>query len=167
LTLADRCRAIELLVLDVDGVLSDGGIAYTDPGVESKEFFVRDGSGIKLWRRAGKRVALLSGRAAQTTLVRAKELGVDAVVQDADDKRPGFARLLRDLQVEPRQVAYLGDDVPDVPILQQCGLAAAVADACPDVLRVAHFVGRAPGGRGAVRELIELILRCQGLWRPW
>jgi 3-deoxy-D-manno-octulosonate 8-phosphate phosphatase (KDO 8-P phosphatase) len=167
MTLADRCRPIEVLVLDVDGVLSDGGIAYSDEGAETKAFFVRDGSGIKLWQKAGKRVALLSGRAAPMTLTRAKELGIDLVVQDSTDKRPGFERILTEMRAEPRHVAYVGDDVPDVPILRRCGLAAAVADACPEVLRAAQFVTRAPGGRGAAREVIELILRCQGRWSAW
>jgi 3-deoxy-D-manno-octulosonate 8-phosphate phosphatase (KDO 8-P phosphatase) len=163
-TLADRCRRVTALVLDVDGVLSDGGIIYTGQAVEVKRFHVRDGSALKMWQQTGMRLALLSGRTAQPTLVRAAELGIAPVVQGGPRKQPGFARLLHGWQIPAAQVAYLGDDTADVPVLRDCGLALAVADACADVRRVAHYITRTPGGHGAVREAIELILRCQGRW---
>src|SRR4051794_22870014 len=170
LSLADRCRLVDLLVLDVDGVLTDGGIVYgaatgAAEVVEWKQFHVRDGSGLKAWRQAGKRSALLSGRTARVVEVRAKELGIDAVVQGAGDKAAAFAALLEAQGGHPEQAAFVGDDAADVPVLLRCGLAVAVADACPEVVRAAHYVTRRPGGRGAVREIIERILRCQGLWR--
>jgi 3-deoxy-D-manno-octulosonate 8-phosphate phosphatase (KDO 8-P phosphatase) len=165
LTLAERCARIELLVVDVDGVLTDGGIVYTDNGVEVRSFHVRDGSGLKLWRLAGKGAALISGRASQAVAVRAAELGLAPVVQGAANKLPAFRTLLSEAGRQPEEVCYIGDDVPDLPVLRDCGLAAAVADACPEVRAVANYVTRAPGGRGAVREVIELILRCQGRWQ--
>jgi 3-deoxy-D-manno-octulosonate 8-phosphate phosphatase (KDO 8-P phosphatase) len=171
LSLADRCRLVELLVLDVDGVLTDGGIVYgaavtgTAEAVEWKQFHVRDGSGLKAWRQAGKRSAILSGRAARVVEVRAAELGIDAVVQGAADKAAAFAALLEAQGCRPEQTAFVGDDTADVPVLLRCGLAVAVADACPEALQAAHYVTHRPGGRGAVREIIERILRCQGLWK--
>jgi YrbI family 3-deoxy-D-manno-octulosonate 8-phosphate phosphatase len=163
LTLQDRCTRIELLVVDVDGVLTDGSIIYSDNGVELKVFHVRDGSGLKLWQQAGKKSAIISGRSANMVAVRAAEVGIGQVVQGAADKLPAFQGLLQGLT--PEQVCYVGDDVPDLPVLHRCGLAVAVADACPEVIAAAHYVTRAPGGRGAVRETIEFILSAQGLWQ--
>jgi len=169
-SLADRCRAVELLVLDVDGVLTDGGIVYGGAAsaeaevVEWKQFHVRDGSGLKAWRQAGKRSAILTGRTSRVVDVRAAELGIDVVVQGALDKGAVFAALLESQGFRPEQVAFVGDDAADVPVLRRCGLAVAVADACPEVLWAAHYVTCRPGGRGAVREIIERVLRCQGLW---
>lgn len=163
-TLAQRCAAIEVLLLDVDGVLTDGGIIYGDDGREWKVFHVRDGSGLKIWHLAGKRSAVISGRSSSVVDVRAMELGISLVLQGAADKRPAYQRVLTDMAVRPEQVCYMGDDVPDLPILHNCGLAVAVADACPEVRTAAHYVTGAPGGRGAVRETVELILRCQNRW---
>jgi 3-deoxy-D-manno-octulosonate 8-phosphate phosphatase (KDO 8-P phosphatase) len=153
-------------VLDVDGVLTDGSIIYAGNQVESKHFFVRDGSALKLWRQCGKQAAIISGRNSSIVEARAAELGITPVIQGRFDKLPGYRQILRTTGHAPEQVCFVADDLPDRPILQRCGLAAAVADACPEVLALAHFVSRAPGGRGAVREVIELILRCQGRWQP-
>lgn len=162
--LAARCAPIELLVMDVDGVLTDGVIAVDDRGVESKHFFVRDGSAIALWRRAGHRAAILSGRWAPVVDRRASELGIAPVVQGASDKRASLRDLLGRLDLDRRQVCYMGDDLPDLPALLDAGLSACPADAAPEVRDAAHVVAAAPGGRGAVRELVELILRQQGRW---
>jgi 3-deoxy-D-manno-octulosonate 8-phosphate phosphatase (KDO 8-P phosphatase) len=164
-SLAGRCRNIELLLLDVDGVLTDGGIIYTDNGVELKQFHVRDGSGLKIWEYLGKRAAIISGRTTKIVEVRAAELGIRPVYQGKLEKMPAFRQVLADCGVRPEQVCYIGDDVPDLGILAACGLAVAVADACPEVRAIAQYVTRAAGGRGAVRETIELILHCQGLWQ--
>jgi YrbI family 3-deoxy-D-manno-octulosonate 8-phosphate phosphatase len=164
-TLQERCSHIAMLVLDVDGVLTDGGIVYGDNGVELKQFHVRDGSALKIWQHAGKRAAIITGRTSPIVAVRAAELGIDPVYQGAMEKMPAYRRLLTDAGLGPEQVCYVGDDVPDLPLLGSCGLAVAVADACPEVLAAAQYVTRAAGGRGAVRETIELILRCQGLWQ--
>ena len=164
-SLADRCRPITALVLDVDGVLTDGGIVYGDDGVELKQFHVRDGSGLVIWRRAGKRAAVISGRRSRVVEVRAAELGVAPVLQGVADKLAAYRQLLAETGLRPEEVCFVGDDLPDLPVLRSCGLAAAVADACAEVRADAHYVTRAPGGRGAVREVIELVLRCQGQWQ--
>lgn len=163
--LSQRCAAIELLLLDVDGVLTDGRIIYGDDGVEWKVFHVRDGSGLKLWHNAGKRSAVISGRTSRAVEVRAAELGVSFALQGVADKGPAYQRILRDAKAHPEQVCFIGDDIPDLPILTNCGLAVAVADACPEVRAVAHYITHARGGNGAVRETIEWILRCQNRWQ--
>jgi 3-deoxy-D-manno-octulosonate 8-phosphate phosphatase (KDO 8-P phosphatase) len=160
-----RCAAIELLIVDVDGVLTDGGIIYSDDGAELKQFHVRDGSGLQIWKFVGKRTALITGRKSKVVAVRAAEVGIDPVIQGAPDKLPAYRDLLATGGWRPEQVCFVGDDVPDLPVLRNCGLAVAVADACAEVLADAHYVTTAAGGRGAVRETIELILRCQGLWQ--
>jgi 3-deoxy-D-manno-octulosonate 8-phosphate phosphatase (KDO 8-P phosphatase) len=163
-TRAERCRAIELLVLDVDGVLTAGAITYQDIGGEFKSFHVRDGAAIKCWHGTGKKAAILTSRTSKAVERRAKELGVNHVLQGAEDKSLGFRGLLEDIRLSAEQVCAVGDDLADVPVLQQCGLAIAVADACPEALATAHYITRLNGGCGAVREAIELILHCQGTW---
>jgi 3-deoxy-D-manno-octulosonate 8-phosphate phosphatase (KDO 8-P phosphatase) len=162
----DRFARIELLLLDVDGVLTDGRITYTDRGEEIKSFHARDGSGLKLWRQAGKRVAILSGRTSPAVTRRAGELGIDLVIQGADEKLVAFRRILVETGLRPDQVCAVGDDLPDLPVLLACGFAVAVADAVPEVKWAADFVTTLPGGRGAVREAIEWLMRCQGTWEP-
>ncbi len=164
--LAERCRRIELLVLDVDGVLTDGRIVYTDNGIELKYFHVRDGSGLKMWQMAGKKVAILSGRESAAVERRAAELGITTVVQGLAAKRASYDRILAEQHLQPDQACFMGDDLQDLPLLHCSGLAVAVADACAEVLAAAHHITKAAGGNGAVREAIELILRCQGRWQP-
>jgi 3-deoxy-D-manno-octulosonate 8-phosphate phosphatase (KDO 8-P phosphatase) len=163
-TLAERCAAIELLVLDVDGVLTDGRIIYAADGVEIKAFHVRDGSGLVFWQKQRKQVAILSGRKTKTVDMRAQELGIRHVRQGVQDKAAAFRQLLHDLGLRAEQAAGVGDDLPDLPVLRSVGLAFAVADACPEVRAAAHHVTVANGGRGAVREVVELILKHQGRW---
>ncbi len=163
-TLAERCRAIELLVLDVDGVLTDGRIIYTDDGTETKEFHVRDGSGMKAWRSLGKQTVIITGRRSKAVERRAAELGIVQLHQGVDDKRAVYLSVLTTGGWKPEQACCIGDDFTDLSLLKNCGLAVAVADACPEARKVAQFVTQQPGGRGAVRETIELILRCQGKW---
>jgi 3-deoxy-D-manno-octulosonate 8-phosphate phosphatase (KDO 8-P phosphatase) len=168
LSLQQRFARIELLVADVDGVLTEGGIVYGESGgqvaLEVKTFHVRDGSGLKLWHRAGKRSAVITGRTSDLVQLRAGELGVGWVFQGAANKREPFARLLIEAGLAAEAACYIGDDLPDVEPMKQSGLAVAVADACPEARAAAHYITRAPGGRGAVRETIERILRCQGAW---
>lgn len=159
-----RCAAIELLVLDVDGVMTDGLIVLDDRGVETKRFCVRDGAGISMWRSAGKRAAILSGRAAKVVDLRAEELGISPVLQGVKKKGARLTELAEELGVELSRVAYMGDDLPDLPALNRAGLAACPSDAAEEVKEVAQVVTSSPGGRGAVRELVELILRAQGRW---
>jgi 3-deoxy-D-manno-octulosonate 8-phosphate phosphatase (KDO 8-P phosphatase) len=159
-----RCRAIELLVLDVDGVLTDGVIAVDDHGVETKHFHVRDGAGLTAWRRLGKRAAILSGRSARAVEHRAADLSIAPVLQGVERKSGAFRSLLKELGLEPGQACYMGDDLADLGPLRLAGLAACPADAAAEVRDVAHLVTTAPGGRGAVREVIEAILGAQGVW---
>ena len=159
---AERAAGVRLLVLDVDGVLTDGRLYFGSDGEALKVFDVRDGHGIKMLREAGVEVALLTARRSPIVEQRARELGIVLVMQGAADKGAGFADLARATRLRHEQCAYIGDDWPDLAALAQAGLAATVADAAPEVRRVAHWISSAPGGRGAVRELAEFILRAQG-----
>ncbi len=167
-SLMERCRAIRWIILDVDGVLTDGDITYaavrgrTTTETEIKAFHVRDGSGLKLWHGAGFHSAIITGRSSPIVSHRAEELGVSRVFQGASDKMPSLLTLVQENGIATSAVCYVGDDEPDVPLLGTVGLAVAVADACPSARAVAHYVTTASGGRGAVREVIERILRCQG-----
>lgn len=167
LTLQQRCQPLDMLLLDVDGVLTDGQIIYADNEVEIKAFHVRDGSGLKIWQLEGKQAGIITGRSSPVVEMRGAELGLKPILQGAADKLQAFRDVVAKAGLTPRQVCFIGDDLPDLPILCQCGLAVAVADACPDVRAAAHYVTQLPGGRGAVRETIELILRCQGRWQKW
>jgi 3-deoxy-D-manno-octulosonate 8-phosphate phosphatase (KDO 8-P phosphatase) len=167
-TLADRCNAIELLVVDVDGVLTDGGIEYgsaRDGVMELKRFHVRDGFALRAWERCGKKTGLITGRDSPIVVARAQEVGIGFVYQGATEKMPAYRRLLTETGVRAEAVCYIGDDLPDLPPLRHCGLAVAVADACPEARAEAHHVTRAAGGCGAVREVIAMILHCQGHWQ--
>jgi YrbI family 3-deoxy-D-manno-octulosonate 8-phosphate phosphatase len=164
--LLDRLRAIDWLLLDVDGVLTDGGIIYDESGNELKRFHVRDGSGLKIWQHVGHRAAIITGRKSRLVDRRAAELGVAPVIQGATEKVPALRRFLQDAGASPERVCAIGDDVPDLGVLLNCGLAVAVADASPEVRQAAHYVTRTPGGSGAVREAIEWILQAQGKWQP-
>lgn len=159
-----RCASIELLVLDVDGVLTDGSIQFDDHGAESKTFFVRDGTALVLWHKAGKRTAILSGRRAATVERRAAELRIAHVEQGLAQKGPALVALLRELRLSAQQCCAVGDDLADLPALRLAHLAACPGDAAPEVRAVAHLVTAAPGGRGTVREVVETILKAQGRW---
>ena len=162
--LTARCAAIELLAVDVDGVLTDGAIVIDDRGMESKNFHVRDGMAYSLWHRAGKVSAILSGRRAEVVERRAAELKIGHVAQGLGQKEETFRALLERLGLQPHQACFVGDDLVDLPVLRAVGLAACPADAVAEVLASAHLVTRARGGRGAVREVVEVILKAQGLW---
>lgn len=167
-TLRERCSSIEMLVLDVDGVLTSGAIVYGASGGvaghEIKAFHVRDGSGLKLWHAVGKRSTILTGRTSPIVVVRAAELGIHRVIQGTADKLAGLRELIERDNLDPRTICYVGDDLPDAPAMSAVGLAVAPADACCDARAVAHYITHAAGGCGAVREIIERILRCQGKW---
>jgi 3-deoxy-D-manno-octulosonate 8-phosphate phosphatase (KDO 8-P phosphatase) len=167
MSLAQRAAGIRLLVLDVDGVLTDGRITYTGEGVEIKAFHVRDGSALKYWEKAGHQVAIISGRSSKAVDVRAAELGIKMVFQGIGDKRVALDRVLTATGMPAGAACAVGDDIPDLPVLRACGMAVAPADACPEVRAAAHYVTRALGGRGAVREVLELLLRAQGQWDHW
>ncbi len=162
--LASRAAKVSLLVLDVDGVLTDGSVIYADDGAELKQFHVRDGSGLKFWRDAGNRAAIISGRSSLAVERRANELGIGPVLQGRSEKLPALDELLASLNLQPHQVCAVGDDLPDLPVLNRVGLAVAVADACAEVRAAAHYVTSVPGGRGAVRDAIEWLLKLRGEW---
>ncbi len=162
--LDQRLQKIRLILSDVDGVLTDGGIIYDNQGVETKKFHVRDGLGIKLWMRTGHQFGLLTARSSHVVRVRAAELEIPIVRQGFSDKWSAASQIIADLQLNPDEVCHIGDDLPDLNVMQRVGLAVAVADAVDEVRAVAHVTTKLPGGRGAVRELVELILKQQKRW---
>lgn len=164
MTLADRCLPIELILSDVDGVLTDGGIVFDNQGIELKRFHIHDGQGIKLWQRAGYRFGILTGRSSHIVKIRAAELGVDLVRQGFESKLPTAREIAAELRLSPQQVCYIGDDLPDLPVMRWAGLGVAVANAVREVRGQAHHTTTLPGGAGAVRELIETVLQAKQRW---
>jgi 3-deoxy-D-manno-octulosonate 8-phosphate phosphatase (KDO 8-P phosphatase) len=163
-TLLERARKTRLLIMDVDGVLTDGRIILDSHGHELKEFDVKDGHGIVMAHRANLRTALISGRESETITRRAQELGTELVYQKIWNKLEVYDKILADTKLTHEEVAYIGDDLIDIPILRRVGFAVAVADAVDEVKAAAHLITQRAGGQGAVREVIELILRAQGHW---
>lgn len=159
--LVDRCRKIRLLLLDVDGVLTDGRLYYGPNGEEQKTFHVRDGYGIKLWHDAGFRSGIISGRNSDLVSRRAAELNMSFVYQGNDDKISALDEITAAAGVSADEVSFVGDDDLDIPVLEKVGLAIAVADAVGAVRESAHYVTKTPGGRGAVREVVEMLLAAQ------
>jgi len=157
-----KAAQIRLAIFDVDGVLTDGGLYFDEVGRENKVFYSRDGHGLKMLQKAGVELAVISGRRTEAVTHRMTGLGVTHVYQGHQDKLPAFYELLQRLQIKPEQTAYVGDDVVDLPILLRVGLAVAVRDAHPLVVRHAHWQTTHPGGRGAARDVCELILEAQG-----
>jgi 3-deoxy-D-manno-octulosonate 8-phosphate phosphatase (KDO 8-P phosphatase) len=162
--LAERCQPIELLVTDVDGVMTDGKIVLDDRGIETKNFHVRDGMAFTLWHKAGKHAAILSGRKATAVDIRASSLKIAHILQGHEQKESPLRILIEQLGLFPRQVCYVGDDLPDLPVLLFVGLAACPADAVAEVKDAAHLITQAHGGDGAIREIVEIILKAQGSW---
>jgi len=160
----ERARKVELLVLDVDGVLTDGGLYYGPEGEALKRFDVKDGHGIVLCRDTGLPSAILTARTSRAVEVRAKELRIPFVLQGERDKKVGLEKLLERCGLTADKLAYIGDDVNDLPVLSRVGFAAAPADARPEVKEHVHYVCESRGGHGAVRELCEVLLRAKGLW---
>ena len=157
-----RARAVRLAIFDVDGVMTDGTIYLGAQGEAFKAFNILDGHGVKMLQSAGVAIAIISGRSSEAVARRAAELSITHVVQGAADKVAAFESLTARLGMAPRDCAFMGDDLPDLPVMQRCGLAVAVANAVDAVKSAAHYVTRASGGRGAVREFCELVLRAQG-----
>jgi 3-deoxy-D-manno-octulosonate 8-phosphate phosphatase (KDO 8-P phosphatase) len=153
-----------MLLFDVDGVLTDGSVTLHGDGSEAKTFFIRDGLAIVWAQRAGLQVGLLSGRRSDATTRRAAELGISVLVQGETDKRAAYSQIIARQQLKDEHVAYMGDDLLDLPVLARVGLSGAPADAVDEVLARVHWRSRFPGGRGAVRELVEVVLRARGGW---
>ena len=157
-----RARAIRLAIFDVDGVMTDGTLFIGAQGEAFKAFNILDGHGVKMLQSAGVAAAIISGRSSEAVARRAAELSIAHVVQGSSDKVAAFEALIAMLDLTEEQCAFVGDDLPDLPVMRRCGLAVAVANAAEPVKSAAHYVTRASGGRGAVREFCELVLRAQG-----
>lgn len=159
-----RAKRIRLLLLDADGVLTDGRIAYDGAGREIKFFDVKDGQGIQLLHRAGLEVGILSGRGSPAVRIRAKELGIILLRQRVRDKAKALEEIMSKNSYTPEQICFVGDDLVDLPVFARVGLAVAVADGTEDVKAEAHYITHHSGGKGAVREVCDLILKAQGKW---
>tara|TARA_B100000700_G_scaffold36412_2_gene35701 strand:- start:2926 stop:3444 length:519 start_codon:yes stop_codon:yes gene_type:complete len=155
---------IKLILSDVDGVLTNGGITFDNNGIESKTFHIKDGLGIKMWQRAGFRFGILTARTSHIVKVRSAELGIDIVRQGFESKLPTAETLAKSMNLGLEEVCYIGDDLTDLPVIRAVGLGVAVADAVGELLESADLVTDTAGGQGAVRELIETILRSTGRW---
>jgi 3-deoxy-D-manno-octulosonate 8-phosphate phosphatase (KDO 8-P phosphatase) len=164
MSIEQLCQPIRLILSDVDGVLTDGGIIIDNQGVESKQFHVRDGQGIRLWHKAGYKFGLITLRSSQILKIRVAELGIEIIRQGIEHKLEAMREIIGDLRLTPQQVCYIGDDLPDLPLVRTVGLSVAVADACDELRNSASYVTKLQGGRGAVRETIELILKAQRRW---
>jgi len=162
--IAARAKRIKLLLMDCDGVLTDGRLTLLADGDEEKTFHAHDGQGIALFHRAGLKTAIISGRRSSAVERRARELAVSYVRQDANDKLKSFEEILSEANVSDSDCAYIGDDLADIPIMQRVRLAVAVADAADETKMIAHYVTQRKGGRGAVREVTDMILKAQGRW---
>jgi 3-deoxy-D-manno-octulosonate 8-phosphate phosphatase (KDO 8-P phosphatase) len=157
-------KRIKLLAMDVDGVLTDGTVTISSDGAEFKTFNLLDGHGIRMWHRAGLQTALISGRESVVTKQRAEQMKVNFLYQPCQRKLTCFEKLLADSQLELCNIAYIGDDVLDIPIVKRAGFGIAVANAVDELKNHAHYITSRPGGKGAVREVIEYILKNTGRW---
>ena len=162
--LREKLKHIKLLLLDVDGVLTDGSIIYDDDGRETKIFNSRDGVGIRLAMQAGIKIGIVTGRSSKALRHRCENLGIGLVFDGVADKAGMVAEITSQSGIEAEQAAFMGDDLPDLPLMKLIGLAIAVADAHEIVRRSADWTTRAPGGRGAVREVCEELLKAKGVW---
>ena len=159
-----RIRKIKVLVLDVDGVLTNGQIILDQKGNEIKVFDVQDGFGIVLFKKCGYRTAIISARSAQAVAARAEDLKIDHVYQNAYPKIDALHQLLHEFEITNEEVCFMGDDLPDLGVLKNVGFAVTVPNGVPELKKIAHYVTNKEGGRGAVREIIELILKTKGEW---
>jgi 3-deoxy-D-manno-octulosonate 8-phosphate phosphatase (KDO 8-P phosphatase) len=160
----DKLKKIKLLIMDVDGVMTDGRIIMDDDGRELKNFNVRDGHGIKVLQRFGIRVALLTGRKSMVVMHRAKDLDIKDVYQKVYNKKEVFEKIIKKHKISADEAAFIGDDIIDIPVLNRVGFSVAVADAVEVVKKSADFITKNKGGHGAVREVCEMILQAQGKW---
>jgi 3-deoxy-D-manno-octulosonate 8-phosphate phosphatase (KDO 8-P phosphatase) len=161
---SNRIKKIRLLALDVDGVLTDGRIIVDNDGKETKFFDVQDGFGLVLFQKAGHKTAIISARAAGAVTARANDLKIDRIHQDAYPKSDAYQQILKDFKLKDEEVCFIGDDLPDLVVLKRVGFGVAVLNAVAEVKKAAHYVTVKKGGRGAVREVVELILKAQGKW---
>ena len=163
--ITQKAQNIKLLILDVDGVMTDGKVVYTDSGEELKFFDSRDGHGIKMLMRTGIDVAIITGRISKAVEHRAANLGIAMVYQNALNKIEAYEEIAASKNLADQDICAFGDDLPDIPLLRRAGLAVAVPDAVDEVLASAHYMTRHAGGDGAVREICDLIMKAQGSWQ--
>lgn len=159
-----RMQAIRLILSDVDGVMTDGGITYDNQGIELKTFHVRDGMGVKLWQQSGHQFGVITARSSHIVKLRMDELGVNFIRQGSEKKLDIARQIVEESELSFGQVCYIGDDLTDAPLLKEVGLSVSVADGAVDVRSMVHMVTQAGGGKGAIRELVELILKKQNRW---
>lgn len=159
-----RAKKVKMLILDIDGVMTDGRIIYDSRGNELKCFSVLDGMGFALLGQTKIKVALITAKASQAALRRAREIGAVEVAQNAVDKLNAYRQILKKYQLKDENICFIGDDLLDCPVMKQAGLSVAVANACAEAKQLANYITRKEGGKGAVREVIEIILRAQGSW---
>ncbi len=164
MTVKQRAKKVKMLILDIDGVMTDGRIIYDNKGNELKCFNVLDGMGLALLGQTKIKVALITAKGSRAVLRRARDIGAIEVKQNAIDKLTAFRQILKKYNLNNKDICFIGDDLVDVPVMKRVGLAVAVVGACPEVKRVAHYVTKKEGGKGAVREIIEIILRVQNKW---
>jgi 3-deoxy-D-manno-octulosonate 8-phosphate phosphatase (KDO 8-P phosphatase) len=162
--ITERAKRIKLLLLDCDGVLTNGQITFLANNDEQKTFHVRDGQGIVMWHRAGLRSGVISGRTSSLVERRAKELGIEFIRQGSWNKLEDFEDILDQTNILPEETAFVGDDINDLSIMKRVGLSIAVADAAPDVLPYTHLITKLNGGSGAIREVTDMILKAQNKW---
>lgn len=162
--LKEKMKKIKVLAVDVDGVLTDGKIIFDSAGKETKNFHVHDGFALVLFKRLGLRTAIITARGSKVVGIRAKDLNIDRVYQDAYPKIDAYKKMLKDFKVKNAEVCFIGDDLPDLEVLKRAGFSVAVPDAAAEVKRAVDYVTKRQGGKGAVREVVEMILKAQGKW---
>jgi YrbI family 3-deoxy-D-manno-octulosonate 8-phosphate phosphatase len=160
----ELAKPIRMILSDVDGVMTDGSIVLDNSGVETKSFHVRDGLGVKLWQDCGFHFGILTGRNSRIVKLRAAELGIAIVRQGFEDKLSAAREIFESLSLQPTEVCYIGDDLPDLPVLREVGLSATVSDGVDEVKAVSNWIMSKAGGQGAIRELVERLLKAQGRW---
>lgn len=158
----NRAKQISLAIFDVDGVMTDGGLYLDDNGIESKRFHARDGLGLRMLQNSGVELAIITGRTSGVVTHRSAELDIKHVYQGRKDKLPAFEELCAATGKSPHEIAYMGDDIVDLPVMRRVGLALTVPGACQEIAGIAHWVSTASGGNGAAREACEFILRAKG-----
>ena len=163
--IVEKAKKIKLLILDVDGVLTDNRLIYSDDGIEHKSFYTRDGHGMVMLQKSAVEIAIITGRKSQLVTNRMHDLKVKHVHQGVPDKLPTFLKLVEDLGLSMDQIAYVGDDILDLPILMRIGFSVAPSDADAEVKPRVDYVSQHPGGRGCVREVCEILMRSQGSWQ--
>lgn len=164
-TIATKAKKIKLLILDVDGVMTDNKLVYSDDGIESKSFYTRDGHGMVMLQKSNVDIGIITGRKSQLVSNRMRDLKVKHVYQGVPDKLPTFLKLVEELEISLDEIAYVGDDILDLPILMRIGLAITPADGDDEVKARVDYISKFDGGRGCVREVCEIIMRSQGSWQ--